>query len=379
MKVWNKGTMPHQNGVGKIEAYWAQASMGLGWKAPFDGSTSCNNLKLGGLIGSQTLRPVNEDFVDFTHNDEIEKDFTIYEFEWLVPDPDKYKSCFPNSTTDNKHFCILARMEDGNPMNETTNLFNNIKNNNNIALKNITIMGDGLTITTTTHDCVVFGNYGDDVMHDVNIRLQFPTDGDRELLDYADIQINFEDGIIQEWQMNGERGHGAIWQGGGNVLLNEPDANIRGIELYPNEVRELCIYITPRENTDRKFEFDIIQSDGNNIINGERYQINGMARTAEGRSLKNYKSKSKLANNKNFFIYPNPVDADFVNLYWTDKNSSKTIKLIDCFGRELSSFKSNLGSFQLPIADYPSGTYFVQLIDDKTSSIDSQRLMIQKE
>ncbi len=362
-----------------MQAYWAHGSTALAWQSPWDGSMTCGSgVKLGGKIGEMTLRRINEDFVDFTHNNVVRKDYTIYEFSWKVPDPDQYKTCFGDGW-EHRHFCILARMEDTNPMNEGSDLYANIKNNNNIALKNISIFGDGKTVAPPTTECVLFGNYGEDIMRDVHIRTTFPTDADAELLNYADINLRFEDGIIDQWQMKGEQSTDAIWQGGGDIVFNKPNAEIRGLTIHPKEYRQVCINIIPREDTDRTFEFDLVQTDGDRVINGERYVINGLQRGAEGRSLKNNKQNSKFTSDKTFLLYPNPVDVDFVNLYWADKNSSKTIKLIDSFGRELSSFKSNSGSFQLPIANYPSGTYFIQLIDDKTSGMDSQRLMIQKE
>ena len=56
IRVWNRGTLAHQNGTGKMQAYWAHGSTGLAWQAPWDGTTKCNGtLPLGGKIGEMTL------------------------------------------------------------------------------------------------------------------------------------------------------------------------------------------------------------------------------------------------------------------------------------------------------------------------------------
>ena len=379
IRVWNRGKIPHQQGAGKMEAYWAHGSTALAWKAPWDASMSCaTNVKLGGSIGKMDLRRVNENFVDFTHNNTIIKDYTIYEFAWQIPDPDHYKICFGDGW-EQRHFCILARMEDTNLMPEGSDLYANIKNNNNIALKNITIFGDGKAAAPPTTECILFGNYGEDVMGDVHIRTTFPTETDAQLLNYADINLRFENGIIDQWQITGKQSTDVEWKGGGDILFKQSNAEIRGLTIPPKVYRKVCINIIPKQDTDRKFEFDLVQTNGSRVINGERYVINGLKKVVEGRSSKNSEKDNKFSDNKSFLLYPNPVAADFVELYWADKNSTKTIKLIDSFGRELASFKSNLGSFQLLISDYPSGAYFVQLIDDNTSGMESQRLMIQKE
>lgn len=126
VRVRNRGCLASNTGVLKL--YWAKASTALGWPAPWDGSITTPAL-MGGLIGSQNIGQV------------AGGGFKILKFKWSPPDPELYSSFGGDKT----HFCLLSRIETstnppyGMTFPESGNLVANVKNNNNIVWKNVTI------------------------------------------------------------------------------------------------------------------------------------------------------------------------------------------------------------------------------------------------
>ncbi|MFD5583411.1 zinc metalloprotease [Streptomyces sp. NPDC127063] len=113
---------------GTVKLYWAKASSALAWPAPWDGSVTAPAL-MGGLIGSQSTGPVPG------------RGSTVLEFPWSPPDPADY-SMFGG---DQNHFCLLSRIETaatapyGMTFAETSNLYENVQNNNKIVWKNVEV------------------------------------------------------------------------------------------------------------------------------------------------------------------------------------------------------------------------------------------------
>ncbi len=116
----------------KLRAYWAKASAALSWPAPWNNTaTGCTPpVTMGNTVGSLQIPaiPANGS--------------TVLVFPWNAPLPANY-SCFGG---DRFHFCLLGRIETTNysPWGMTFpevngQLFNNVKNNNNIAWKNVSV------------------------------------------------------------------------------------------------------------------------------------------------------------------------------------------------------------------------------------------------
>ena len=115
---------------GTLKLYWAKASSGLSWPAPWDGSVTSPAL-MGDSIGTQPVTVAGGGSV-------------IVTFPWSPPNPADYASFGADST----HFCLLARIETsatapfGMTSAETSDLWANVKNNNNIAWKNISVVDE---------------------------------------------------------------------------------------------------------------------------------------------------------------------------------------------------------------------------------------------
>jgi len=144
VRVRNKGCSPST--AANVKLYWAKASSGLAWPSPWDGSVTSPAL-MGNSIGSKPTGAV------------AGNGFVILEFPWTAPDPSEY-SAFG---ADQNHFCLLSRIETattapfGMAVAETSNLLNNVKNNNNIVWKNVSVTdADG----ASHKNSVLLANYG---------------------------------------------------------------------------------------------------------------------------------------------------------------------------------------------------------------------------
>jgi hypothetical protein len=136
VRVTNIGAVS-TTGTEVLKLYWAKASAGLDWPAPWDGLTfdvTASKPPMGGLIGARTLGaidPGNE---------------TVFEFPWAsLPDSSLY-------TVDDQHFCLLARVELGglypfgmtypeevNGVAESAVAYNTVSNSK-IGWRNVTII-----------------------------------------------------------------------------------------------------------------------------------------------------------------------------------------------------------------------------------------------
>ena len=151
VRIRNKGITP-TSGDEKIILYWAKASTGLGWPAPWDGSNNIPSPIKGEQIGQ----------IDLSSPNVIQPNTDgIVEFRWAgTPNPINYGG--------DEHFCLLARIVTSpapllftdpaltppfsyglteqlavtNPLGVTNPLLiSNVLNNNKIAWRNIHITG----------------------------------------------------------------------------------------------------------------------------------------------------------------------------------------------------------------------------------------------
>lgn len=113
-----------------VRLHWAKASTALTFPKHWDGSFRINNVPMGGIISTQPI-PILHPGAE-----------TIVRFTWSVPNPSNYQQITPGGN-EPWHFCLLARiLSDNDVMTfvETTDLASNVRNNNNIAWKNLSVV-----------------------------------------------------------------------------------------------------------------------------------------------------------------------------------------------------------------------------------------------
>ncbi len=369
VKVWNKGQIANPNNAGTITAYWAKASTALGWQIPWNGTTGLNGCqyKLGDIIGTQPIRSINENFLDETHTPAIvRKDFTIYEFEWAVPDPDKLDQCFPNSEGwEKQHFCILARMDDGIPKNETSNLSDNVIKNNNIAMRNITLIGDGKLFAPPPKDkfCVFVGNPTSSTITGVDFELLF--NKNRELgtlLDHAQVNLSFKDGLEIK-NTNVTTGLNYNFKDN-NFNVTQNIVTLKGFTFLPYTVKKACIQVIATDFNNEKYDFDLVQKNSNKVVGGEKFVVN----LKQAPLLPSIKSINSIQNSANVLIvYPNP-SSDIINIDYPSDNNKHIVSITDPIGRVLKYEDNITGRFSISVKTLPKGIYFVNIVNEVTQA-----------
>ncbi|HEX8517876.1 MAG TPA: T9SS type A sorting domain-containing protein [Bacteroidia bacterium] len=280
---------------GDLYVHWAAASSGLGWPAQWQGSVvtdACGTLVYGDLAGSVPGISIGGGAEQ------------IYQIEWPnVPNPDNY--CI-----DVNHFCLYARIENplapNNGMNvtETQWIWDNAKENNNVAWKNITVKNVAAGIIEPPCDPLIVRNI---LNTPANINLQFkvPVEDLKESqLMNGSIKVDLGPELYAKWVAGGRLGFGIEEtktachknQNGSckhrHIHRNEvsikpyeieilhPEAHIDNITMAAGEINNICVKFNFKPTTSPKaiFNFDIIQntdvSGTPKLTGGERYLIN---------------------------------------------------------------------------------------------------------
>jgi len=248
VRVRNRGCAGAAAQNGTLKLYWAKASSSLSWPAPWDGSVTSPAL-MGGLIGSQAVTVNGGDSM-------------IVEFPWTPPDPSDYASF----GADKAHFCLLARIETsssapfGMTIPETSNLYANVQNNNNIVWKNISIVdtdGDGARFAD-----VVIGRF-DRERRETHLIFETPKRRGASLFDWGHILVEFR-GTLTKWAKSNMKGKGFERFADGRLIITRPMAQLEGPQLKPRQFGTLHVQFVPngrRSTGAQVFELDLIELD----------------------------------------------------------------------------------------------------------------------
>ena len=132
VRVFNNGCESIMAENNKVKLYWAKANTSLSWPEHWDGTLTMPNgngeqVVMGGQIGEVMMPPL------------YPGESKLIEIPWIPPNPAIYEGVTPNPW----HFCLLARIDfSADPMTfpASGSLGNDIKNNNNIVMKNTTVV-----------------------------------------------------------------------------------------------------------------------------------------------------------------------------------------------------------------------------------------------
>lgn len=264
VRVINKSCVS-SNGNDQLKLYWAKASTSLsypnpwlgGVQHPITGATMGNPI---GTINIPILKPGEE---------------KVLTFSWDVPDPINY-----GNDGDQWHFCLLARIEStDDPMTvpETTDLNANVRNNNNIAWKNLTVVD---LIPNRSTGIVAIGNSSNEAKNYYLEMLVDDLETGNPVYDEAEVSISMDDVLYEAWVRGGrntERLSPTIEErkkivNGNNVILDN-------ISFNPNEIGTLKLdfnFLTQQSSSKTKFRYHIIQKETGTgkIIGGETFIIN---------------------------------------------------------------------------------------------------------
>jgi len=211
----------------------------------------------------------------------------IIQIPWYPPNPNDF-DCFGNNGSDKGHFCLLARIETAtaSPYGMTTTeglgINANVRNNNNIAWKNLTVVDDfsGLGLSGIVGGIVVRNIDG---LRTAVAALQFnTTNGEGETYRFDQVgmmTVDLPAEIFQRWQQAGARGEGikVIDPDAGRIQILEPGAKIFNIQLAPGEFFGATPQFQLGENrhnaTQRRFQLNVLQLQNNEIVGGNTYNV----------------------------------------------------------------------------------------------------------
>jgi len=200
VRVTNKGC-DTSTGTEQLKVYWSKADTSLSWPVHWNGSTFPNTtIVRGNMISTKNipvLKPGEE---------------TIIVFPWITPNPNNYALINPNPW----HFCFLARIDtpaDPMAINETATLMSNVRNNNNIAWKNVTIVDLEPNSFVPAGGVVGVGNY---FTQPRRFDLIFRTDSNEtgsRIFDEAEVSFTLSTTLINAWSVGGRMVHNIIQTG----------------------------------------------------------------------------------------------------------------------------------------------------------------------
>jgi hypothetical protein len=379
VRVNNRGGLASLGGGNEVlKVYWAKASTALSWPSPWTGGTACAPpVTMGGLIGTQNIPAI------------AAGGNTIMDFTWNPPNPATYAACFG---ADKSHFCLLARIETnttapfGMTFPETTNLWQNVKNNNNIAWRNVSVedifprIAPGGVVVHRT-GVIVGGSKYSGIRYD-GVNLHFDTPPDEALdpaTNYANFYLNMGK-YYDPWLAAGGLGDGI-------TLVFDPQTReplvqvkagsvIRNVPVAPDDLNTVVLVTEQFKSIDdgkgRNLDMGMHENQNDSPVGGETFQF--------GAGIIPVNITNPVTRNN---PTGNPLDAtvkigvkERMLTVFTNNVALRNYELTDLSGNLLK--KGVLAaSKQIDASGIAGGMYLVTLYDDKRKQQVSKKVMIQ--
>jgi serine protease len=250
-----------------VSIYWAKASTGLAWRQPWDGSVT--NPLMGDSLSTLSVG-----------NLKAGKD-TILEIPWIIPNPQNYAAI----NNDIWHFCLLARVKstiDTMTFQETNALWQNVKNNNNIAWKNVTVVDNNRVAQTPNEEVhglgevIGFGNHGDEAK-DIKLVFRTPNQTFQDpITEVAEVSILLDAQATQLWEQAGFQQTGLLYEGNGLFRVQSNEAILEGFNFDAGETATLFVgfnFLTEEVDQKTVFRYYAEQYEGETIVGGEEFFI----------------------------------------------------------------------------------------------------------
>ncbi|GGB83446.1 hypothetical protein GCM10007424_24350 [Flavobacterium suaedae] len=361
VRVRNRGCLT-STGTEKVRLYWTKAGTSVQWPTSWNGSTFGGGQLRGDEIGAVTIPPL-------APNQEV-----ILSVPWVVPNPADYNSITPN---DKWHFCLLSRIEaSGDPMTypETASHAYNVKQNNNIAWKNISIVDyyadpgpvDPGPVEVEIGGAVVVENYSEEPQR---VILQLLPDeenveeneaiGNPSIFEQAEVRIKMNEALVEAWAAAGQEAEGIEMMDNGEGVIYGDFAQIV-LELQPEQTGIMALrfnFEPGQEVEEARYVYHVVQRDAESeeVTGGETYIIN------------THNGSPDEAEEGNFIetMSPNPA-SDEVTVYY-GLNNAEYAQLV-FYGsyetNEVMTVEIDPGSNEtsVNISDLANGYYTVALV-----------------
>lgn len=279
------GTAQGDANIGAVMGPWNGVAIPDGWPNDTLGQIEPWTVA-GGQINAKTgldrsvVSPPFYDFAPLNIPAMQTNQEAILEIPWYPPDPAKFN-------TTQLHACLLARIETsgtspwGMTTTETNNLGANLKANNNIASRNVSVVD---IIPGPFFKIRFFAN--NPFVQVVNGGLRFAAQLDRpgdELFQVGRVRVDLGPELAARWREGGARGYGFETTEDPNVvLITTANATLENIAFQPEErfpvevIFELNRDYTPT-GRGQHLNFDVVQTGApgapGTVVGGNRYQV----------------------------------------------------------------------------------------------------------
>jgi hypothetical protein len=259
----------------------------------------------------------------------------ILQIPWYPPNPADF-ACFGAEAG---HVCVCARIEEsdtapfGMTFPETDGFYGNVRNNNNIASRNLHIFDQ---FTGSGKKASVLVDNGTQSTAATKISFQVPSaETAHPIFEYGNISLRLSTGLAAKWAAGGRVGSGISATGDTLIQILSPGASIGNIALVPGEMHSAVVNyrllqpLPASVGTARNL--DVIQYttiNGNDeIVGGMRYGFVGNAVTAVDASNATPRVNS-IGQNR-----PNPFNPETMIQYSLATPGHVKIQVFDTSGR----------------------------------------------
>lgn len=351
VRVKNKSCVT-SSGNEDLKLYWAKAGTSLGWPASWDGTTYVGGQLMGDLIGTATipvLAPGQE---------------AIVPFSWVVPNPADYAPI----NSEPWHFCLLTRIDTAaDPMTfpETTDLNGNVKNNNNIAWRNVTVVDAIANNSAPVGGVVAVGN---PLEENHEFMLQFLSDEGEtgnQIFEDADVTIKLDPHLLEVWYAGGQQVKGMQYNPEQQLFtIKANPAFFPNLPLHGGQTTTMDLkFRFKKEASDKdRFVYHVVQREAKTgrVIGGETYYINKLQEGQEPGGGVTPQTNYIAA------IAPNPASESVVVKYSVTNVDSAMLAVIGSYGTAGDVMYYDIDpaaqEYNLNIADLANGFYTIALV-----------------
>lgn len=283
VQVRNRGCIANA-GTEMLELSWAKAGTALSWPSFWNGSITSPAL-MGNLISTQPIPVIQPG------------GSAIIEFAWQPPNPAIYAPIGTDPifwANEPWHFCLLARiLTPADPMTfvETTNLYANVKNNNNIIWKNLTVVdlnpanivspGGGWITDAKNVGAIIRVGDAWDKGGVYNLELQNPpTYRGNPVTAEAEVKVILDEPLWRIWQAGGYQGTnvGIANANKREIVVKNSPASLNNLRFRPNEQYLAHVgfhFIADRLSGQQDFYFQALQRNTltKELVGGEKFHI----------------------------------------------------------------------------------------------------------
>jgi hypothetical protein len=286
VRIRNRGCTPSSATGNQVQLSWAKAGTNLSWPNNWNGTITSPAL-MGNLISTKPIPAIPAG------------GSTIIEFAWQPPNPATYTGIGndPIFWADEPwHFCLLARITspDDQLTGETSDLGANVKNHNNIAWKNLTvvdldpnnIIGPGGSVDWTKLDkmngATVIGGYYEGILASV-YDFEFanpPLTKGHAITEEAEVNITLDNFMWAKWaNANFANEHIEIVdESNHKIRVIGNNAKLKNLFFTPGEQGKINVkfnFIADKLSGQSKFIYHVFQKNSltNKVVGGEKFEI----------------------------------------------------------------------------------------------------------